>query len=262
MNAYLCVYRRRVQSTTNRVKTEKAAFNDATLQAFLRCYSADDSYYDWGDDPSFFSAVHRLGDAQRATWGVCRRDVRSTVVRGDFVVFFCGREGSGVPKTWEYYYIGVGTVGVCLSRRDVWTNKEYLQYRHFYNLLAKPSESGMAQHETFHPYHKDWQARAKAPYIVFDPPQSAFNLVSPLLVSTYAGSVPDVWQLECPRVKALHDLVFVERKIARRLRTARTGFGHAKLNLLTHNGIVRSGRPPAALRSCLIDLVNEHPNYA
>ena len=33
-------------------------------------------YYDWGDDPSFFAAEEFLGDVNRASWGVCRRDVR------------------------------------------------------------------------------------------------------------------------------------------------------------------------------------------
>ena len=41
--------------------------------------------YDIGDDPAFFSARHHLGPI---AWGVFRADVRCSIDRGDWMVFF------------------------------------------------------------------------------------------------------------------------------------------------------------------------------
>ena len=39
------------------------------LRRFLDRYDEPDCFDDWGDDPSFFSAVDILGSADEATWG-------------------------------------------------------------------------------------------------------------------------------------------------------------------------------------------------
>src|ERR1700682_2903329 len=88
VNAYLCTYRRMTPSPRTRGQTDAAAKQDPLLRAFLKNY--DDSYYDWGDDPSFFAAQHVLRDVRKASWGMCRRDVRNALAERDLVVFFCG----------------------------------------------------------------------------------------------------------------------------------------------------------------------------
>src|SRR3990167_4127236 len=121
MKAYACVYRRKAVTATEIRRTRAAATQDTLLAQFLDAYLGRQSYLDWGDDPAFFSAKHRLGDIRSASWGVCRRDVRATLSGGDFVAFFCGQESQDVQRRWDYYYVGGGTVGGLYTREDLWT---------------------------------------------------------------------------------------------------------------------------------------------
>jgi hypothetical protein len=230
MNAYLCTYRRKTPSPLERRQTETAAKKDALLHAFLEGYN--NSYYDWGDDPSFFAAHHLLGDVHKASWGVCRPDVRDRLREDDLVVFFCGCQDK-VEQVWRYYFIGFGTVRSCVERPTLWKDPAYAPYRKFYNVIARYDSGHPVQNETFHQYHKDWERRAKAPYVLFDPVQSAFNLESPHHVATWKSNTatPEIWKSD-PRTKRIERLLFTERGISRRLRTGRSGYGHAKLNLL------------------------------
>jgi hypothetical protein len=81
-----------------------------------------------------------------------------------------------------------------------------------------------------------------------------FNLTNPLLVATYDGDqIPERWNAKS---RGLENLLFRERGIERRLRTARRGVGHAKLNLLNSGGGRREGRSGEELR----DAHGERPN--
>lgn len=255
MNAYVCVYRRSCPSAKDFERTRLAGVKDPFVKRFLDIYYNDTSYFDWGDDPSFFAAHYRLGDVRLASWGVCRPDVRAVLNPGDFVVFFCGRAEPGTEGCWKYFFVGVGSVSRALSRTEVWQQSRFTPYRQFYNILAKATTSGWAQQETFHPYHAKWRARAQSPYILFEPSTSAFNLDSPLHVATYAGTVPETWDLQSPRVRELHDMLFIERGITRPLRTARYGHAHPKLNLGRYLNADRPGRPLPDLRTALLHLV-------
>jgi len=133
VNAYLCTYRRIRPSPRALRQTRAAAKQDPLLRAFLEDYDA--SYYDWGDDPSFFAAQHLLGDVRNATWGVCRRDVRKVLTERDVIVFFCGCQDEHV---WRYYLVGFGTVGRLVERASLWTDSAHAPYRNFYNVLASP----------------------------------------------------------------------------------------------------------------------------
>jgi len=109
MRAYVCTYRHSSPSPRDRRQTEEAAAALPLLRTYLDQYDKLGSVLDWGDDPSFFAASELLGDVRRATWGVCRRDVRASLGPGDFVVFICGRQDK---RFWEYYlcYIVRGKV--------------------------------------------------------------------------------------------------------------------------------------------------------
>lgn len=76
MKAYICTYRQPHMDPSVREwrLTKPLADNDPLLSRFLNGYR--ENFWDWGDDPSFFAAEHRLGDVRRASWGVCRADVR------------------------------------------------------------------------------------------------------------------------------------------------------------------------------------------
>jgi hypothetical protein len=228
--------------------------DDPLLRRFLDEY--EDSYFDWGDDPSFFCALRRLGDVNKASWGVCRADVRSVLAERDVVVYFCGRQDR-IARCWRYYFIGFGTVKYIVHRRELWTNAKYKLYRDFYNVLACYERGKLKQKEYFHPYHQDWdKGRAVAPYIIFDPDESAFNVHSPHHVATWiiGDGLPEVWNTD-RRSQKLEKLLFEEREIARRLRTSAGWYAHVKLNL-THNGkLPRVGRSVAELCSELRELV-------
>lgn len=251
MNAYVCVYRQIKPSPKASKMTEQAATKNSLLRRFIDEYNG--SFYDWGDDPSFFSAKHLLGDVNSATWGVCRRDVRSVLNKGDVVVFFCGSQikDKGV---WHYYFIGFGTVREIVKRRELlWKSPVYARYRKFYNLLV---DSNGKQRETFRPFHENWEDRAKAPYAIFDPKQSAFNLDSPHLVATWDGKgIPETWKRD-RRTREIERLLFDERDINdRRLRTSATGFAHSKLNLLRKGEKDRPGRSLSDLTESLKKLI-------
>src|SRR5580658_10367002 len=117
MNAYLCTYRLRSPSAREESETQSAGKDDPLFEKFLLKY--DDSYYDWGDDPAFFAAKHKLHDVRKASWGVCRPDVRKSLDAGDVIVFFCARLNEQKPPC-RYHFIGFGTVKEVIKHGDVW----------------------------------------------------------------------------------------------------------------------------------------------
>jgi len=238
VKAYVCTYLHRRPNFREWRLTETLAHTDPLLSRFLHGYR--ENFWDWGDDPSFFAAEHRLGDVRRASWGVCRADVRKALSEGDLVVFFCARD---VGSVWRYHFIGFGTVKALISRKELWTNPAYADYRSFYNVLARLENGQLVQNETFHKYHLDWQHRAKAPYVIFDETASHFNFQDPHCVATWekGAGLPEPWAADT-RSRTLEQLLFIERGITRRLRTSPTLRAHTKLNLALDRRRVRPGR--------------------
>lgn len=250
VNGYICTYRRIKPAPADRKKTEAAAKKDTLLRTFLDKY--DDSYYDWGDDPSFFAAEHLFGDVRKASWGVCRADVRNSLKEGDLVVFFCGCQDKNV---WRYYFVGFGIVQTVVPRAALWTDPVHALYCNFYNVLARLDGGRLVQSETFHPYHSDWVRRAEAPYVLFDATESVFNLKHPHHVATWhCANLPETWALD-PHTMQIERLLFIERGIDRRLRTAASGYGHSKLNLTRIGQTMRKGRSLSELKIALRKLV-------
>ncbi len=158
------------------------------MKRFLEEYRRADSYLDWGDDPSFFSAITQFGDPRRATWGVCRRDVRGSLVLGDAVAFICAKFLPDARRR-EYHYVGCGTVGNLINdRRLIWKDEGYTLMRDYLNILAQPDTRGRLRNIEVFPEHKDWQRRAEQPYVLFDPDRTAFNLTNPHLVAMFEPS--------------------------------------------------------------------------
>jgi len=230
MQTFICVYRRYIPKNAEWKRTVEVAESDPRLADFIRLYL--DSYFDWGDDPSFYSAQTWLGDVNSASWGVCRRDVRGRLREGDLVIFFCCRPRPPRPsRICDYYYIGFGTIQRCINRQDLWTNKEYSPYRQFYNVLAEYKGGELHQKETFYPHHSNWRDRCKSDYVLFSREKelTTFNLNNPLHVATYDGThIPEQWRREAVEVEKL---LFVDNGLSRRLRTSTTGYGHAPINL-------------------------------
>ncbi len=215
MKAYVCVYRHPIPSRRDRRLTESVGASNPTLRRFLDVYDDQNCFYDWGDDPSFFAA-------------------------------------SG--PVWEYFYIGVGTVSLGLTRQTIWSHDRYARYRDFFNILARSSDGVLEQHETFHRYHDDWQRRCDAPYWLFAREQSQFNMVNPLHVATYTGikGAVETWHSSRDRqVARLEAILFPPSASARRLRTTHPQIPHRQIDLLAHLG---QHADLNALRSHLLEL--------
>jgi hypothetical protein len=254
MKAYVCTYRHFAPPPLDRKRTEDAARKDPLLDKFLQGY--DNSFFDWGDDPSFFAAHELLGDVRKASWGVCRPDVRKNLQENDLVVFFCGRHDKA-ERLWRYYFIGFGTIQARVERADLWKSIAYKPYRSFYNVLARLAGNELVPSEKFHPYHKvNFASRAKSPYLIFNAAQSSFNLNSPHHVATWHSDepVPEIWKTDT-RSKRIERLLFTDLEIVRRLRTARSGYGHAKLNLVTKGRIISPELSISKLKRALSQLV-------
>jgi hypothetical protein len=247
---YACVYRRHIPSAAEWRRTVEKSSDDRRLARFLDEYWREDRYYDWGDDPAFFGARAAFNDARRASWGVCRRDVRSAVKVGDAVAFFIGKpafvvgaRGRHTPTgTVDYLYVGCGTVGQLVDRRELWEDEALAAYRDFYNALARPTVDGKLENIEVFPRHENWQDRAAAPLVLFDPTTSWFDLDTPHRVARYepALGVPERWEVD-PISQRLERLLFGDGR-PRRLRTSHTGYGHAKRVLRLGDDEFRSVR--------------------
>jgi hypothetical protein len=253
MKAYICVYRHPVPSRKDLLSAKVAGASNPAIRRFLDVYNDQNCYYDWGDDPSFFAASYMLGDVRRASWGVCRPDVRNYLNDGDYVVFFCAKE-AGKP-IWDYYYIGVGTVCHRLTRHIIWSDDQYALYRTFFNLLVRSSDSVLEHHEPFGD-HEDWENRRNAPYWLFALDESRFNIVNPLHVATYTGTNGpfETWHSSRDQqVARLEAILFPKSASARRLRTTNTQRSHPQINLLRHLGAHTDLK---VLRTHLMELAN------
>jgi hypothetical protein len=188
------------------------------IHEFVKEYFKPGNIYDWGDDPAFFMATKEFSNANFATWGVCRPEVRSQLKQGDLVIFFCGRQE--ISREWNYYFIGFGTVQKTLREREnIWLSDTYKKYRSFYNLLIRNGQ----QFEPFGKLHTDWEKRSLSPYVFFETkePFTSFNISSPLKVATCIPkeSLLERWDSDNSRVKELENILFKKyTQSTRRLR--------------------------------------------
>ena len=246
MKCYVCVYRQPVLNKRKWERSWREAGNKRGLRKYLELYRSgieQDAacFYDWGDDPAFFAAEEFFGDVNRASWGVCRRNVRERLCKGDLVIFFCAKALE--DRTWEYYYIGLGTVSETLDRGLIWSSEEYKPYRDFFNLLV--DSKGDQCEYLYDKHNDDWPRRANAPYILFDTSKKRthFNLVNPILVATYRletppwrGNVIERWHLDDKIVHAIYREIpkrTTRRNPGKKLRTGPTdrGYPHQFQNL-------------------------------
>lgn len=260
MKAFVCVYRHSNPSLAQWNRTMLSAQADPRLKRFFYGYHQPDSYFDWGDDPAFFAASELFGNPSRASWGVCRRDVRSQLHIGDFVIWFCARSLADRVGCWDYYFIGCTTVAHTIDRFELWGIPEYRPYQAFYNTLARPHGAGLVRHETFHDYHEDWQRRATAPYVIFDgsPSLSVVNLTSPTLVATGTTGALETWQsTQSKKVAKIETTIFSDLQITRRLRTTHPQRPHRHIALHNAPGVPQQDRAAflSKLRTSLIALV-------
>lgn len=259
---YVCVYRQ-VLPTAKRAwdVVDDAATRNPDLAELLKRYRSQRSVYDWGDDPSFFSAEYHDGRPELAAWGVCRPNVRAKLYPHDIVLYFCARRLAGTGPT-EYFYAGVGTVGVRVEerRREVWSDNtlgELRRFRKHLNVLVTyDNRDQCVRHERFPPGHPvDWHERADSPYIVFDPARSKFNMKRPLRVAVaQPGAKNEIWISDGgTRIVELRAAVFDNLGVTRGLRTSYRGTAHPHINLTRK--LAEAGISAEEFRSRVIALV-------
>lgn len=112
--------------------------------------------YDVGDDPSFHAMRTLRG---QLTWGICRPDIRNTLIHGDIVAFVSFQDKG--RKETEYRFCSIATVDNKVSQTDIWKDESLSIYRKYCNLLIRPSGiEGVWEH--FEPclrasqVHKNW----------------------------------------------------------------------------------------------------------
>ncbi len=134
-------------------------------------------------------------------------------------------------KNGIYHFVGYGTVKGCLSREEIWQNEKYNPYRNFFNILAKPENGKLVQHEIIGEGHDDWENRLTAPYIIFDrnPKMTNFNIATPLFVAQKKpDELTETW-LDKPEVNRLKDLLFTQFGITCHLRTTNLQRAHRQI---------------------------------
>lgn len=234
MKAFLCVYRHPIISLRDRQIVQENAANNPVLQSFLDDYFDPSSCYDWGDNPSFFQATKLLGDPRLASWGVCRPPVRPLLRRDDLVIFICGREGPD-RGSWDYCYVGYGTVQVSLQREEIWQNDQYAAYRPFFNIISRWENDQLIQYEVFERDHDTFENRCQAGYILFKPEETDFNLVNPLPIARYdRGETAERWYTNDPLVDRLQTALFLNGTIDRQLNSGTIGYSHVQIPIHTH----------------------------
>lgn len=231
--AYAFVYRQVIPSGSLLNAARQAGEVHEDIRLLLRHYDSGVTAYDWGDDPSFFSADHHQGTSGAAAWGVCRPNIRRNLHPGDVMMFFCARRLEKFAPT-EYLFTGYATVARRIEdRRDIYRRDELAPYRSHLNVLVEYNGNQRVRHERFEPGHPaDWEHRADSPYIVFDPTLTRLKLRRPRHVaSALPGEKNETWHLGDPKVQALHELLFSELEVKRKLRTSSTGSSHPHINL-------------------------------
>jgi hypothetical protein len=240
MKAFVCVYRHPSISERDLGIVRRNAENIPELRSFLDNYFQHQSFYDWGDDPSFFQASQRLGDPRRASWGVCRPKVRRQLGAGDVVIFICSCEGLEAGS-WDYYYVGFGTVRISLQREQIFQDDQYAEYRSFFNMISRWENGHKVQYEVFEGDHNNFEGRCQAGYILFQLDKTDFNLVNPLPIARYDGrQTAENWHTTDPLVAKLYSALFLDGEVKRYLHTSRIGFSHADFPL--HRHFEKAGR--------------------
>jgi hypothetical protein len=148
--------------------------------------------------------------------------VRASLGPGDFVVFVCGSQTAESSKKWEYFFTGVATLKEPLTREAIWGEQRNSIYREFLNILARVGPDGnLQQYEFVHKFHDDWKERCSAPYWVFDPDESFFQMDDALHIATYDGQPGAIekWNTDVPKVGELRSLLLHGAKSTRGLRS-------------------------------------------
>ena len=231
ISGFVCAYRHPIVDNIEWDEACEQADNHSVLKKYLKSY--EQSFYDWGDDPAFFAAQEFLGDVRKVSWGVCRPDLRKNIQRGDFTVFFCGKEFP--DGLWKYYYIGLGTIRrVIKNRSRIYKSKRLVRYRQFFNLIVDAE----GRHDEKIREHEKWKELADTPYLIFESSSlTHFNLTKPLLVADYRKTdtswqdgALEKWNLSNDRVQRIYELI-PTRAGGEKLCASRTGYAHRHMNL-------------------------------
>jgi len=147
---YLCAY----HSNLHKAKLHSDPAH-VVAQAYAMAIRRSDVWpYDFGDDPSFFSATHLNGPV---TWGVCRGDIRNKLASGDVVVFFAYDD---LSDHTVYKLSAIVTVQRVVSENQLFLEPKLARFKNYLNLLVIPTSdrAGWQHMEPCFPKagHDDW----------------------------------------------------------------------------------------------------------
>jgi hypothetical protein len=116
--------------------------------------------YDLADDPSFYCARHL--ERGSVSWGICRRNLRNPLKKGDVVAFIGFEERDSLVT---YRFCAYATVADKVTPCAIWKDDDLAVYRRYLNLLARPVD-GEFEHYEPHPsdVHVDWLWQMTEPY--------------------------------------------------------------------------------------------------
>jgi hypothetical protein len=244
--------------------------------------------FDLGDDPSFEASQQLAHAGGVLTWGVCRRGIRNALTPGDVVIFFAAdRLADRRPEPGRYHFVGYATVERKVSQREVWEDEALSVFRHYRNLLLRPSGREYIHYETgprqfWH--DEDWLWRLtnmsgiRAPqlrefndkhewdqsvtlagrpirlarnYVLFRPEGKGTFVAAepPVVAQAAANGQPETWTNDEFAVKLRAIVVGGSRTARQGLRTRNTQTSHNHIRLQAH---------PAAVFAELEALCAEH----
>jgi hypothetical protein len=139
--------------------------------------------------------------------------VRKALSEGDLVVFFCARD---VGSVWRYHFIGFGAVKALISRKELWTNPAYADYRGFCNVLARLEKRSTGAERDLPQISR--QLAASCQGAICDLRRDGEPFQDPHCVATWekGAGIPEPWAADA-RSRTLEQLLFIERGIPRAL---------------------------------------------
>ena len=163
--------------------------------------------------------------------------------------------------SWDYYYIGYGTVRISLPRETIFEEEQYEDYRSFFNMICRWEDGRVTQDEAFGDKHAHFEDRCNAGYILFDEQHTDFSVTNSLYIARYEkGERAERWRTQDPVVNRLRSALWLDGTIDRQLSSGNWRRPHVHIPLHVHLQKAGHLAELPALRSRLAKISADHRN--